>query len=270
MIPKKIHYCWFGGNEIPEKDKKCIESWKKYCPDYEIILWDESNYDITKNRYMQEAYQAKKWGFVPDFARLDILYEHGGIYLDTDVELIKNIDHLLDQKAFMGFESDGESVNPGLIIGAEAHMPLIGEIRDSIYQNRVFKLRENEYDTTASPRMNTDFLVSKGMKRNNQLQVVEGLTVYPSDYFCPIDFSTNILKETPNTLSIHHFHASWLEPEERCIMLCSQSLTAKYGKNKAKFLMKFISAYYKLKMHLRLTGLAGTIGFLMRKFLHKH
>lgn len=89
MIPKIIHYCWFGGAEIPEHDKKCIESWKKYCPDYQIIRWDESNYDYKKNPYMKEAYEAKKWGFVPDFARLDIVYEHGGIYLDTDVEIIR-------------------------------------------------------------------------------------------------------------------------------------------------------------------------------------
>ena len=94
MIPKKIHYCWFGGNPMPEKDKKCIESWKRYCPDYEIIRWDESNYDVSKNRYMKEAYEEKKWGFVPDYARLDIIYNEGGIYLDTDVELVKNLDDL--------------------------------------------------------------------------------------------------------------------------------------------------------------------------------
>ena len=105
MIPKIIHYCWFGGAELPEKDRKCIESWKKFCPDYQIIEWNENNYDVTKNTYMYQAYQAKKWGFVPDYARLDIIYQHGGIYLDTDVELVKNLDSLLENDAFMGFVS---------------------------------------------------------------------------------------------------------------------------------------------------------------------
>ena len=105
MIPKKIHYCWVGGNSKPPLVKKCIQSWKKYCPDYEIIEWNESNYDISKNIYMKQAYEAKKWAFVTDYMRLDIIYEHGGIYLDTDVELIKNIDDLLSNEAFAGIES---------------------------------------------------------------------------------------------------------------------------------------------------------------------
>ena len=117
MIPKIIHYCWFGGNEIPENDKKCIESWKKYCPDYKIIRWDESNYDYKKNSYMREAYEAKKWGFVPDYARLDIIYNYGGIYLDTDVELLKSLDEILDCEGFFGFESEN-LVNLGLGFGA--------------------------------------------------------------------------------------------------------------------------------------------------------
>ena len=119
MIPKIIHYCWFGGTEIPEADQKCMASWRKYCPDYTIMRWDESNYDYTKNQYMREAYEAKKWGFVPDFARLDIVYTYGGIYLDTDVEIIRNIDDLLVNSAYMGFESGGAAVNPGLGFGAE-------------------------------------------------------------------------------------------------------------------------------------------------------
>ena len=102
MIPKKIHYCWFGGNPLPELAIRCIESWKKYCPDYEIIRWDESNYDVTKNKYMYQAYENKRWGFVPDYARLDIIYNYGGIYLDTDVELLNSLDDLLDQKCFLG------------------------------------------------------------------------------------------------------------------------------------------------------------------------
>ena len=124
MIPKIIHYCWFGNGPIPEKDKKCINSWKKYCSDYKIIQWNEKNYDITKNKYMNQAYQQKKWGFVPDYARLDIIYTYGGIYLDTDVEIIKSFDSLLSNRGFAGFERP-DYVNLGLGFGAEAENIII-------------------------------------------------------------------------------------------------------------------------------------------------
>ena len=127
MIPKKIHYCWIGGNPLPELAIKCIESWKKYCPDYEIIEWNEKNYDFRKNQFMREAYDEKKWGFVPDYARLDIIYEHGGIYLDTDVEIIKPLDSLLKEQGFAGMEQPG-IVALGLGFGAEPKLPLIKEL----------------------------------------------------------------------------------------------------------------------------------------------
>ena len=188
MIPKKIHYCWFGGNEIPKKDQACIDSWKKMCPDYEIIRWDETNYDVTKNEYMKQAYEAKKWGFVPDYARLDIIYENGGIYLDTDVELIKSLDDLLECRAFMGFE-DGKHVSPGLCIGAEKNHETIGKLRE-IYTNREFVMDNGEYDMTPSPVMNTEKLLDMGLKQNNCKQLVAGITIFPKDYFCPKDAKT--------------------------------------------------------------------------------
>ncbi|RKW32245.1 MAG: glycosyl transferase, partial [Lachnoanaerobaculum sp.] len=110
MIPKVIHYCWFGGKPLPKIARKCIQSWKRFCPDYEIVEWNEKNYDIHKNSYMEEAYLQKKWGFVPDFARLDIIYQNGGIYLDTDVELIRPLDELLYHRAYMGFEGERDGV----------------------------------------------------------------------------------------------------------------------------------------------------------------
>ena len=134
MIPKKIHYCWFGNNPLPEKDRKCIESWKKYCPNYEIIRHDENNYDISKNKYMKQAYESKKWGFVPDYARLDIIYNEGGIYLDTDVELTKNLDELLKYDAYMGFEDDIH-VSPGLGFGAIKHHEGIKKLYVKPYSN---------------------------------------------------------------------------------------------------------------------------------------
>ena len=153
MIPKIIHYCWFGGNPLPELAQKCIASWKKYCPDYEIIEWNEANYDVSKCAYMKEAYQAKKWGFVPDYARFDIIHNHGGIYLDTDVEIIRSLDGLLENRAFMGFESENY-VNPGLIIGGEAGS---GEMECIMrwYETHHFMKESGEIDLTASPAIVT-------------------------------------------------------------------------------------------------------------------
>lgn len=265
MIPKKIHYCWFGGGEIPEHDKKCIESWKRFCPDYEIIRWDESNYDVTKNRYMYEAYQAKKWGFVSDYARLDIIYEHGGIYLDTDVELLRSLDDLLENKAYMGFEQRGRAVNTGLGFGAEKHMPLIGEIRDAIYANRTFQRGVGDYDTTPCPAMSTAFLEEMGLKRNDQMQVIGGIRIYPSQYFAPLNSIDGMMDTTEITYSIHHYHASWLEPEEKTVFLLSQRLIAKYGKKTGGFLSTVLSKPYRIKMHLRTKGVKGTVQFALRK-----
>ena len=124
MIPKVIHYCWFGHNPLPERYKEWIKSWKRYCPDYEIVEWNESNYDVTKHPYMRAAYDAKKWGFVSDYARLDIIYENGGIYLDTDVELVKNLDELLYQEGFAGVDSSGR-LSTGLGFGARKGLRLI-------------------------------------------------------------------------------------------------------------------------------------------------
>lgn len=213
MIPKKIHYCWFGNGQLPEKDRKCIESWKKMCPDYEIIRWNETNYDINKNQYMKEAYEAKKWGFVPDYARLDIIYEHGGIYLDTDVELIKNLDELLICEGFMGFE-DGIHVNPGLCIAAEKHHDVIKKLM-GIYDDRKFICDDGTFDLTPSPIMNTDMLIKMGLKTNNEKQIVDGITIFPKDYFCPKDYKSGKLNITDNTYGIHWFNASWQSPHRK-------------------------------------------------------
>lgn len=265
MIPKIIHYCWFGGCEIPDHDRKCIESWKRFCPDYEIIRWDESNYDVHKIRYMHEVYEAKKWGFVPDYARLDIVYEHGGVYLDTDVELIRNIDDLLENKAFMGFEQDGQFVNPGLGFGAEKHMPLLRETMDSIYSSRVFKLGPNEYDTTPSPIMNVEFLESKGLKKNNQFQIIDGMTIYPSEYFCPIDYATGIMTVTESTFSIHHYHASWHSKTERKILNISRFCVNHFGRKAGYRIARVIDFPYRVKNKTEVLGIKGTLKFAMGK-----
>lgn len=213
MIPKKIHYCWFGGNPLSEKDKRCIESWKKYCPDYEIIEWNETNYDLQNNQYMSDAYKEKKWGFVPDYARFDIIYKNGGFYLDTDVELIKSLDELLDNQAYMGFEGK-IWINGGIGFGAEAGDSTIRKLRD-MYEDKSFYKEDGSLNLTPSPYYITEKLVSIGLKRNNQMQKVETLTIYPSEYFAAKDYETGKIHCTEKTISIHQYNASWQTPKER-------------------------------------------------------
>lgn len=213
MIPKIIHYCWIGGKPLPESVRKCIRSWKKYCPDYEIIEWNENNYDFTKNNYMREAFEEKKWGFVPDYARLDIIYTYGGIYLDTDVEIVKSFNDLLELEGFAGFETE-KYVNFGQGFGARKGNSLIKEIMDS-YENICFKNDDGVLDLTASPELNTETLEKIGLKRNGEYQSFDGFVFFPPDYFCPKSFEDGIIRTTKNTYSIHHFEASWFTKEQQ-------------------------------------------------------
>lgn len=204
-IPKKIHFFWFGGNPIPELESKCIDSWKKYCPDYEIIKWDENNYDIGKNKYMQQAYEKKKWGFVPDYARLDVIYQHGGIYLDTDVEVVRGFDELLGLSGFAGFESK-RYVALGLGFGAAQGNEMIKKLRDD-YESREFLLSDEQLNLTPSPVFQTEVLLAQGLKLNNRFQQVGDMTILPAECFSP---DNNMIPHiTENTFSIHHFSGSW-------------------------------------------------------------
>ena len=216
IIPKKIHYFWFGGKPLPDKYKEWMASWKKYCPDYEIIEWNENNYDITKNKYMYEAYQAKKWGFVPDYARLDVIYEHGGIYLDTDVELIANIDDLLYQEAFACFESR-KYVAFGLGFGAVPKNSVIKKLRD-YYDSLSFFKNDGSLNLIASPFLQTDCLSSMGLKQNGEYQIVENLTVYPEKMLCGMSETTRRIKLSDFTRAIHHYDGSWLTEEQKKLL----------------------------------------------------
>lgn len=246
-IPKIIHYCWFGGGELPERDRECIESWKKYCPDYEIREWNETNYDVTGNPYMHQAYEAKKWGFVPDYARFDIIYQYGGIYLDTDVEVIKPLDPLLEQSAFMGFENE-QAVNPGSIIGAVPKHELIHELM-KVYADRSFRKQDGTLDLTPSPKIVTDYLSSLGLEYTNQFQTIRGMNLYPNDYFCPKSYTTNRMNITTNTFTIHHFNASWRTPKEKKWLQMEINLRNKLGEEKMErltgsFVWRALAALY--------------------------
>lgn len=217
MIPKKIHYCWFGGNPLPDIAIKCMESWKKFCPDYEIIRWDESNCDMTTNLFVEQAYQEKKWAFVSDYFRLKVVEEQGGIYLDVDVELLKPLDDLLELDGFMGFElGKSNSIATGLGFGAIARHPIVKALREN-YENSPFIKADGSLDTTPCPQRDTNVLVEYGLVQNNQKQSIQGITFFPSDYFSP----TGFLGEqgfSDNTYSIHHFNASWFTDRQRKAM----------------------------------------------------
>ncbi|WP_160665693.1 glycosyltransferase [Colidextribacter sp. OB.20] len=211
LIPKKIHYCWFGENSIPTELQKCMDSWKRFCPDYEIVRWDESSYDIHKTPYMEQAYAHKKWGFVSDFARLDILYQHGGIYLDTDVELLRNLDELLYQPAFCSIEKWG-TIASGGGAGAQAGNPVIKAMLD--FRSSFSFLREDgAFNQTACGYYETIPLLSMGLRLDGTTQEIAGgmMTVYSSDFFLPFDYISGKTNLTKNTFSIHHYSGSWLE-----------------------------------------------------------
>ena len=185
-IPKVIHYCWFGGTEMPAAYKKYMESWKRYCPDYEIKLWNEQNFDFSGNLYARQAYEQKKWAFVSDYARLKIIYEFGGIYLDTDVEILRPLDDLLELKGFLGFQ-DNKEIATGLGFGAEKGNPVIKAMLAD-YADAAFILPDGTYDTTPCPERNTEALIPLGFRADGCMQTVDGVTLFPADYFCPIGF----------------------------------------------------------------------------------
>ncbi len=227
MIPKTIHYCWFGKKELPDSAKKCIESWKKYCVDYEIKLWNEDNFDINENMFISQAYEARKYAFVSDYARFKILYEHGGIYMDTDVELIKPLDDLLKNNAFMGFEKANKKITgiaPGLIIGTEKEAPFLKNMIE-IYNNSIFFDENGSQKAYTVVKYMTDYLLDKGCLLEDRLQCVDNITLYPTAYFCPKDYETGEINITEKTYSIHHYDSTWW-PEKSLYL---RKLIEKYG-----------------------------------------
>lgn len=213
MIPKVIHYCWFGGNPKPKLAKKCFRSWKKHCHGYEIVEWNESNYDISAAPlYVRQAYEMKKWAFVTDYVRLQVVYEHGGVYLDTDVELLKGLDDLLTNRAYFGFE-DKANINTGVGFGSEKGLALLREMMDD-YQNIPFLLEDGSFDKTTCPQRNTTAFLRHGLKQDGSRQVLEdGVLILPWDHLNPKVWQTGEIRLTENTRSIHHFSASWYSSE---------------------------------------------------------
>lgn len=207
MIPKKIHYCWFGRGEKPKLAQKCIASWKKFCPDYEIIEWNEENYDMNENAYVRYCYENKKWAFLSDYVRLAVVCREGGIYFDTDVEVIAPVDGLLAHEAFYAFENSSY-VATGLGFGAEAHHVTIEKMLEE-YAAFVPKSGE-PFAFTGCPTLNTRALLPLGLELNGEYQTVAGAMILPQDYMNPYEDATGRLNKTENTISIHWYSKSAL------------------------------------------------------------
>ncbi len=236
-IPKVIYYCWFGKGKMPALSEKCIESWKKYCPDYKIVCINEDNFDINQNKYAREAYDARKWAFVSDFARLKVLYDKGGIYLDTDVELIKPLDELIKENGYMGFDDNG-IISTGLGFACEKGNQLIAALLAD-YDYISFILSDGSYDLTPCPDRNTNTMKRLGMDINIKDQIFMGIHILPEDYLCPMKYYTGRKIITKNTYSIHHFCASWISPTAKRTLFVKRIIGVRlYDKLYGKFLHK--------------------------------
>ena len=205
MIPKRIHYCWFGKKALPDKAKKCISSWKKFCPDYEIVEWNEDNFDTYQNPYTIYTYKNNKYAFLSDYARLQIVLQEGGLYFDVDVEVVKSLDELLSHEAFFGFETS-DYVNTGIGFGAVAGNQIV---ENMLREYDV--LLDGEHGTIGCPMLNTSALVKRGLVQDGSKQIIDDAVIYPAQCFNPYDDPTGCLNMTDETYSIHWFAKSWMD-----------------------------------------------------------
>ena len=214
MIPKTIHYCWFGRGELTPLAKKCIASWRQCFPDYEITEWNEDNFDVNCIPYTADAYKAGKYAFVSDYARFWVLYHFGGVYFDTDVEVIGPMDDVLEKGPFMGFELLGAkpAVAPGLGLAAEPGMSLYKAILDR-FEQMSFLTENGSLNLYTMIPMVTDLLKERGLTGNGMIEQVAGISIYPPDWFNPFDDATGRLRKTENTRTIHWFAKSWMPAE---------------------------------------------------------
>lgn len=239
-IPKIIHYCWFGRGEMPQVCKDYIESWKKYCPDYIIKEWNEDNFDINCNKYVKQAYESRKFAFVTDYVRLYAMYNEGGIYMDTDVEVLKPLDRFLDHKAFSSFENN-DSIPTGLMAsekGGEWVKNLLDE-----YDDLSFIKEDGSFDLTTNVVRITNLTVEKyGLVKKSSFQDLGVVTLYPHDYFCPKDWETGNIYLTENSHTIHHFAGSWHGEKEKIAI-------ENYKKRLGKYIKRFGEEKGKLRLN---------------------
>ena len=214
-IPPIIHYCWFGGQQLPKLSQECISSWRKKLPQYEIVLWNEHNFDTSKFIFTDEAARLQKWAFVTDFVRIYALYNYGGVYLDSDVEVKKPLDIFLEHRLFTGFERPIYPVTA--IMGSEPNHPWLKELLD-YYLNKHFISPNGIPDLTPNTITMTQSLLKRyGVKLNNTKQFLnDGICIYPQQYFCPLTIrESDNQKNIDNAFAIHWFSGSWCSPQVR-------------------------------------------------------
>lgn len=235
MIPRIIHYCWFGRGPLPEDAQKCIASWRKYMPDYEIKEWNEDNFDIDALSYTREAYDARKYAFVSDYVRFWVLYNYGGVYFDTDVEVIAPMDDIIEKGPYMGKEIDGianqkQVVNPGLGFAAEPGKELFRKFLDE-YAELHFILPDGSHNPYSMIRIITKMLEKEGLEPGSEIQKIVGVTIYPSDYFNPWDDTVGILRKTKNTRTVHWYSKSWMKQDAQWVVWVKRIMRRLFGKS---------------------------------------
>ena len=273
MIPKNIHYCWFGGQPLPELATKCINSWKAYFPEYSIIEWNESNFDINCCAYVREAYKAKKWAFVSDYARFFILYNYGGIYFDTDVEVIKDMSEILRDGAFMGTEPVSndipgfqQEINPGLGLAVEAGNEIYKQMLN-FYENTHYIFYDGSVNDQTVVKYTTNLLYQYGYKGINKIQEINGIKIYPPQYFCPQNYETGELNITEKTYSIHHFAATWQSLWDKIILRIER---CKKGRKSVEYKLRRVMSFpFRVINKIDKMGIINTIGFILKKISSK-
>lgn len=245
MIPKIIHYCWFGSEGIPPKLQKCIASWKQIMPEYQLVQWDEKSFDINSLPWTKEAYEQRKFAFVSDYVRLFALNKIGGIYLDTDVLVKKSFDPLLCLHGFMGFEND--VVLSSAIMGFEAGHPILGKFL-SHYENKHFVTQDGNLEDTPNVQMMTATLQKHGLVIEDRSQLVENICIFPREYFCPLDFYYND-HSSENTFCVHMFEASWLSTKKKKRLWLERSKKYKAYLSTKHFIKTILESLYEHPKH---------------------
>lgn len=268
-IPKVIHYFWFGGKPLPEVVQKCISSWRKFCPDYEIRRWDESNFNISICDYVKEAYDAKKWAFVSDYARFYVLNKYGGLYLDTDVKLIKNLDSIIRRGPFFALEGDNiNSLNPGVGMATYPNNPFYCRVLNDYDEDHFIDQLGFENRLTVGERV-ARFLVDDKTFKINSICKIKDFYIYPQDYFCPLNYFTGELRITENTVAVHLYTASWLSKEDKRIHKIGQSISKYLGRKSGENIEMLLRFPHSFISRVKKVGFRSTAKYYKEKFYEK-